>query len=116
MENSGQRPTILIVEDIDWIRSGMKAAVEAQGYRAVEAKNDAEAFELAEKEFIELILTEEELPTFNALMERLHEHATLGSVPLAIVNPDAQDGARLGDAYLLPDFADITSLLALLRS
>jgi CheY-like chemotaxis protein len=115
MKNSGQRPAILIVEDIDWIRSGMKKAIEGQGYRAVEATNDAEALELAEQESIELILTEEELPTFNALMLGLSEHSTLSSVPVAIVNPDAEDGARLGDAYLLADFADITSLLAVLR-
>jgi hypothetical protein len=35
--------------------------------------------------------------------------------PVAIINPDAEDGARLGDAYLLADFADITSWLAVLR-
>ena len=115
MKNSGQRLTILIVEDIDWIRSGMKKAVEGQCYRTVEATNDAEALELAEQELIELILTEEELPTFKALMMRLSEHSTLSSVPVAIVNPDAEDGARLGDAYLLADFADITSLLGVLR-
>ena len=114
MKDSGQRPTILIVEDIDWIRSGMKKAAEGHGYRAMEATNDAEALELAEQESIDLILTEEELPTFNALMIRLSEHSTL-SVPVAIINPDAEDGARLGDAYVLVDFADITSLLAVLR-
>ena len=43
-----QHSTILIVEDIDWIRSGMKKAVEHEGYSAVEAINDAEAFQLAE--------------------------------------------------------------------
>lgn len=115
MENSGQYPTILIVEDIHWIRSGMKKAVENQGYRAVEATNDASALELAELDSIELILTEEELPTFNALMARLSEHPTLSSTPVVIVNPDAEDGARLGDAYLLPDYTDITFLLAALR-
>lgn len=115
MENSGERPAILIVEDIDWIRCGMNKAVEGQGYRALEATNDAEALALAEQESIELILTEEELPTFNTLMMRLSEHPTLSSVPVAIVNPDAEDGARLGDAYLLADFTDITSLLAVLH-
>jgi len=115
MKNSGQRPTILIVEDIEWIRSGMKKLVEDQGYRAVEAKNGAEAFELAEHESIELILTEEELPEFNFLMTRLSEHPTLSSVPVAIVNADADEGARLGDAYLLTDFAAITSFLAVRR-
>ena len=110
-----QHPTILIVEDIDWIRSGMKNAVEHEGYRAVDATNDAEAFQIAETEPVQLIVTEEELPTFDALMARLREHTTLSSVPVVIVNPDAENGARHGDAYVLADYADITSLLAVLR-
>lgn len=107
-----QHPTTLIVEDIDWIRAGMKKAIEREGYRVVEATNDAEAFQLAEREPPELIVTEEELPTFDALMVHLREHPTLSNVPVVIVNPDAENGARHGDAYLLADYADITSLLA----
>ena len=110
-----EHPTIVIVEDIDWIRSGMKNAVEHEGYRAVEATNDAEAFQLAEREPPELIVTEEELPTFDLLMARLREHPTLSSVPVVIVNPDAENGARHADAYLLAGYAEITSLLAVLR-
>ena len=90
----------------------MKKAVEQEGYRAVEASNDAEAFEIAERDPPELILTEEELPTFNALLTRLREHPTLSKVPVVIVNPDVEDGARHGDAYLLAGYADIRSLLA----
>jgi len=86
-----------------------------EGYRAVEATNDAEAFQLAKREPPELIVTEEELPTFDALMARLREHPTLSSIPVVIVNPDAENGARHGDAYLLADYADITSLLAVRR-
>ena len=112
MQNSGQIPTILIVEDIDWIRSGMRKAVECQRYRVAEARHDAEAFELAELQPIDLILTEEELPTFQDLMVLLHERPTLSSVPVVIINPDAEDGARLGDAYLLTDYADISSFLS----
>ena len=116
MANSdGHQTMILIVEDIDWIRSGMKKAIERHGYRAVEATNDAEAFEIPELESIKLIVTEEELPTFNTLMARLREHPTLSSVPVVIVDPDAEDGARHGDAYLLADYADITSFLAVPR-
>ena len=111
----GQRPRILIVEDVDWIRSGMKNAVEHEGYRAVEARNDVEAFQHAEREPPELIVTEEELPTFDLLMARLREHPTLSSVPVVIVHPGAKNGVRHGDAYLLADYADITSLLAVLR-
>ena len=116
MKNSDrQHPTILIVEDIDWIRSDMKKAVEHEGYRAMEAINDAEAFQLAEREPLELIVTEEELPTFDAPIGRLREYPTLSSIPVVIVNPDAENGARYGDAYLLADYADITLLLAVLR-
>lgn len=109
MEKSGQIPTILIVEDIDWIRSAMRKAVERQGYRVVEARNDAEAFRFAEMQPIDLILTEEEVPTFADLMVFLHQHPALSSVPVVIINPDAEDGARLGDAYLLADYADIST-------
>ena len=107
-------PTILIVEDIDWIRSGMRKAVEGQGYSVVEARNDAEAFRFAELQPIDLILTEEEVPTFKDLMSRLHQHSTV-SVPVVIINPDAEGGARLGDAYQLADYADISSFLAVLH-
>ena len=115
MEKSGQILTILIVEDIDWIRSGMRRAVERKGYRVVEARNDAEAFAFAELQSIDLILTEEELPTFKDLMARLHEHLTLSNVPVVIINPDAEDGARLGDAYLLAEYAGISSFLSVLN-
>ena len=116
MKNSdGRHPIVLIVEDIDWIRSGMKKAIERHGYRTVEVRNDAEAFQFPQLEQIELIVTEEELPTFNTLMTRLREHATLSTVPVVIVDPDAENGARHGDAYILPDYADIASLLADLK-
>ena len=112
MENSGHIPTILIVEDIAWIRSGMRKGMEDKGYRVVEARNDVEAVRFAELQPIDLILTEEEVPTFNDLMARLHQHPTLSSVPVVIINPDAEDDARLGDAYLLADDADISTFLA----
>ena len=115
MENSRQIPTILIVEDIDWLRSGMREAVERQGYSVVDARNDAEAFRFAELQPIDLILTEEEVPTFKDLMVLLHQHPTLSSVPVVIINPDAEEGARLGDAYQLADYADISSFLAVLH-
>ena|SRR5215213_4654809 len=115
MENSGQTSTILIVEDIEWIRVGMRKAVERLGYRVAEARNDAEAFACAELQSIDLILTEEESPTFKDLMAGLRQHPPLSNVPVVIVNPDAEDGARLDDAYLLAAYADISSFLGVLH-
>lgn len=115
MAKSGQIPMVLIVEDVEWIRLAMRKAVEREGFRVAEAKNDAEAFGFNELQPIDLILTEEEVPTFNDLMARWREHPTLGSVPVVIINPDVEDGSRLGDAYLLADYADIPSFLGVLH-
>jgi CheY-like chemotaxis protein len=116
MKTEGERrSTILIVEDIDWIRSGMRQSVEHYGYRVVEATNDAEAFALLEHESPAMLLTEEELPTFDALTARLREHPAFRDLPVVIVNPDAEEGAHHGDAYLLTDYAHIASLLISLR-
>ncbi len=116
MKTTGEsRSTILIVEDIDWIRSSMKRSVERYGYRVAEAANDAEAFAVLEREPPAMLLTEEKLPTFDALLARLREHPAFRDLPVAIINPDADEGARHGDAYLLTDYARIASLLTSLR-
>lgn len=113
MKNSEQPPMILIVEDIDWIRSGMSKAVEREGYRVAEVRSAAEALKFAEHQSIDLILTEEELPTFIDLTARLSTHPILSSVRLVIINPDSEGGERYGDAYILADYADISSFLAI---
>jgi len=93
----------------------MKQSAGRYGYRVVEATNEAEAFEVLERESPELLLTEEELPTLDALMARLRELPAFRNLPVVIVNPDAAEGARHGDAYLLTDYAHIASLLTSLR-
>ena len=111
MQNSEARPSlVLIVEDIDWLRSAMTNSLERLGYRTAQATDDAEAFAVVEREPIDVILTEEQMPTFGRLMSRLH--SALSKVPVVIINPDAEEGARHGDAYLVADYDDICSLLA----
>jgi len=65
----GQQPTVLVVEDIEEIRSGMKRSLRGCGYRVVEAADANAAVEVASRLPLDLILTEEEVPTFPALME-----------------------------------------------
>lgn len=115
MENPDRILIVLIVEDIDWIRLGMKASAERHGYRVVEAADDAEALEVMEREWPELVLTDEALPTFGALTERLREHPSFNSLPVVIINPDAREGERLGGAFLLTSYESIESLLTSLR-
>jgi DNA-binding response OmpR family regulator len=102
---------VLIVEDLDWIRAGMKKEVERQGYQVFEARDDAEALAAVDAQAIVLILTEEKLPTFDALMDGRRENLAPRNAPVAIINPDAEEGARYGDAYLLPDYTYISNFL-----
>lgn len=110
-EYRGACATILIVEDLDWIRSGMRRLLHGYGYRVLEATNDEEAIEVAERTRPDLILTDEELPTFFRFADRLRRHPTLRTVPVVVVNPDAEEGSRFGDAVVLTGFDRLESLL-----
>lgn len=114
-EAGGRRPTILIVEDVDWIRAGMRRSVESCGYRAVEAADVIAVIEQAEREPPELILTEEDFPAFDSLIEYVRDRRTLRHVPVVIVNPDADEGARHGAAVVLTGYEQIAPLLARAR-
>lgn len=89
----------------------MKRSVERCGYRVLEATNDREAVEIARQAAPGLILTEEELPSFNALVASLRQHPALAAVPVVIINPDAA-AARYADTYVLTDYDQLALLLA----
>lgn len=109
--SDGGPPTVMVVEDIGWIRAGMKKILRGYGYLVIEAADDAEAVELGQRTPADLILTEEQLPTFGALIRRVREHPTLHSVPVVIVNPDADENTRYGDAVVLTGYEALESLL-----
>jgi len=103
-DTNNDRAIVLIVEDEEWIREGMESSVEALGYRVMVAEDGAVAVAAAERVRPHLILTEEEMPDFYELTKRLREHPTLLNVPIVIVNPDAEDDTRYGDAIVLTDY------------
>jgi CheY-like chemotaxis protein len=107
-----QMPTILIVEDTDWIRSGMKQAAQQCGYIVAEAKDDREAVAIARNSRPDLILTDEHLPGFRTLVERIHADPALQDLPVVIIDPDAQEGSRVGEAFVVKDYEAIAPLLA----
>lgn len=115
MPESKHRAVVLVVEDVDWIRAGMAGRLKECGYVVTEAADAAAALEQAEALLPSAIITEEEVPTYDELVERLAGHPTLGRVPVVIVNPDAEPGARLGRAILLPDYRHIETLLIELK-
>lgn len=111
--NEGEaRTRVLVVEDVDWIRAAMRASLEAHGYSVAEAADDREAVASAERSRPALVLTEEEIPTFDALLRRARTHPALVGVQVAVINPDLEDGSRYGDAHVLPDYEQLERLLS----
>ncbi|HEV7377347.1 MAG TPA: response regulator [Pyrinomonadaceae bacterium] len=112
MENQTSRqPTVLIVEDIEEIRLGMKRSLSDCGYSVLEASDADEAVAIASRLPLDLILTEEELPTFALLLERTREHPSLKGLPVLIINPDAEEGMRYADAVVLADYGQLKRFL-----
>ena len=107
-----KRARVMVVEDVESIRAGMKKVLERYGYRVVVATDDEEAVEVAERQIPDLILTEEEVPTLDRLTERLSRHPLLSKVPVVIVNPDEEEGTRYGDVVVLPNYDRLAHLLA----
>jgi CheY-like chemotaxis protein len=107
----GRQPTVLVVEDIEEIRSGMKRSLRGCGYRVLEAADADEAVEVASRRPPDLILTEEEVPTFAVLLERARRHPSLKGLPVVIINPDAEEGTRYGDAVVLADYDQLKHML-----
>ena len=65
MQDSEARSSlVLIVEDIDWLRSAMTNSLERLGYRTAQATDDAEAFAVVEREPIDRRRCEERLQPF----------------------------------------------------
>lgn len=108
----GARTHVLVVEDVDWIRALMRASLEAHGYGVAEARDEREAVASAELSRPDIVLTEEELPTFEALLQSARTHPALAGVHVAVINPDLEDGSRYGDAHVLPDYEHLERLLA----
>ena len=67
--------TILVVEDEDAVRSMMREALEARGYRVLVARNGVEALDLAGRygDYIDLLITDVIMPQMNGaeLAQRL---------------------------------------------
>jgi chemotaxis response regulator CheB len=89
----------------------MKWSLGGYGYRVLEAVDADEAIEVASRWPVDIIVTEEELPTFAALLESAREHPSLKGLPVVIVNPDAEEGTRYADAVVLTDYDHLNRLL-----
>jgi two-component system, chemotaxis family, chemotaxis protein CheY len=103
--------TVLIVEDVEWIRHSMRQSFRRLGYHVVEASNAAEAALSADADPPDVIVTDEELPTLGELLDGVRGSGPLRGVPVTIINPDEEEGARVGELLVLADNRAVQSLL-----
>ncbi len=122
MKNSA-RPTVLVVDDFNYIRVLMRQVLEMKGYHVVEAVNGWEAVEVATREHPHLILMDINLPILDGTTaaEIIREHEELQDVPIVIITAHdtadfRADAVDVGcTAYLTKPF-DIDQLQTLVAS
>jgi CheY-like chemotaxis protein len=105
--------TILVVEDVEEISSQMHAVLREKGHYTLSATNAGEAIQIAENNLLAMILTDLDLPTFDALVQQVRSHKDLKTIPIAIIdinNPtvNIENGLKV--------FSDLNQLDALLAS
>jgi CheY-like chemotaxis protein len=95
---------VLVVEEDQDIRQGMRHNLEALGYTIIKAEDAGEALELAVREHPCFILTNADLPWLGNLIYLIRREAGLGEMPVVAIYPDRpeefqEDRILLLDAY-----------------
>ena len=105
-------PTILVIEDDEIIRRGLKRVLESEGYKVLVAEDGTQLSEVLDDTSIDLILLDVGLPWIDGfeLAEMMKEHKDLKDIPLVFVSgrtskEDIQRGFDVGaDDYLTKPF------------
>lgn len=106
------RKTILVVEDVDEISSQMRAILHQKGHDTLSATNAGEAIQIAENNPPAMILTDLDLPTFDALVQQVKSHKDLNTIPIAIIDINHPDVNAEHDLKVFSDFNQLDALLA----
>jgi CheY-like chemotaxis protein len=94
---------ILVVEDIAEIALHMKRRLMERGHNVIWAQDPADAIQIAEKASPALILTDQELPKFDLLLELVNEHPRLNQLPIAIIDINNSESSD-SRVRIFPDF------------
>jgi CheY-like chemotaxis protein len=109
---SDKSKTILVVEDVDEICSQMREMLLKKGHRVLIAANAKDAIETAERDRPAMILTDLDMPTFDALVQLVRDHKELSNTPVAVIDINGADGEHPHDVKLLSDLTQLDELLA----
>ena len=108
---SGKTRTVLVVEDVDEISSQMGAMLRQKGHLILNAVNADEAIRIAERNRPSMILTDLDLPTFDALVRRVREHTVLRDTLVAIIDINDPEINPQDNLKVLHNFEQLDELL-----
>ena len=79
--------TVMVVEDYDDTRLMLRQALEAKGYRVLEAINGQEAVDLSKREHPDLILMDLDLPILDgiAATQHIRQQPEMDEIPIVAV-------------------------------
>ncbi len=102
--------TVLVVEDVEEIRSHMNAMLVQKGHRVLNSSNAEDAIRIAKEDRPLLILTDLDLPTFEELLQKVGEHDHLDQIPVVVVDIDLVE-IKDRDVKVLSDFDQLDEML-----
>ncbi len=105
------KPTVLVVDDDQFIRAQMKQSVETMGYRAVKAEDEGEMIEKARRERPDLILTNTDLRWLDRLISLLRGDEELRFLPVAAVYPNPPEDFQKERLVVLDGYENLHSIL-----
>lgn len=86
-------PLILTVDDSPSMRKMVSFTLIGAGYQVVEAVDGIDAFEKAQKQTFDLVLTDQNMPRLDGLglTRKLREHAQFKTVPILMLTTESSD-------------------------
>lgn len=85
--------SILAVDDSASMRKMVSFTLTGAGYKVVEAVDGQDAFEKAQVQFFDLVLTDQNMPRMDGLglTKKLREHPNFKSTPILILTTESSD-------------------------
>lgn len=111
------RGAILVVEDDDDVRDGIRDILEEQGYRVWTAANGREALERLGVLAPQLILLDLMMPVMNGLefLSILRQHNTLSDTPVIVVSAWSREAQSIAAQGFLAKPVDLDTLLSMIE-
>lgn len=109
------RPTILVVDDEQYIVDILSAILQLDGYGVLKARNGDEALLLARERLPSLILTDYMMPGLDGiqLVRQLGASAATASIPVILMSCVTRDMSDSGAVHFLPKPFDLDVVLRL---